>query len=68
MKKIFQLMALAFAVMTLGACSDFLEEYSQDEFEPETTTAFDELLMGAGYNFAFHMGEMLDILSPLPDT
>lgn len=63
MKKIFQLMALAFAVMTLGACSDFLEEYSQDEFEPETTTAFDELLMGAGYNFAFHMGEMLDILS-----
>lgn len=63
MKKIFQLMALAFAVMALGACSDFLEEYSQDEFEPKTTTAFDELLMGEGYNFAFHMGEVLEIMS-----
>ena len=63
MKKIFQLMALAFAVMALGACSDFLDEYSQDEFEPKTTTAFDELLMGEGYNFAFHMGEVLEIMS-----
>lgn len=33
-------------------CGDFLKETSQDEFEPETTDAFSELLNGAGYSFA----------------
>lgn len=31
---------------------DFLEEVSQDEFEPKTTEAFRELLNGEGYNFS----------------
>lgn len=33
------------------ACSDFLKETSQDEFEPETTDAYSELLNGVGYAF-----------------
>lgn len=56
-------MAFAFAAVSLGACSDFLEEYSQDEFEPTTTTAFDELLMGAGYTYTFHLAEPVVMMS-----
>ena len=35
--------------MTLTACGDFLEEVSQDEFEPKTASSFQELLNGEGY-------------------
>lgn len=34
------------------SCGDFLEEVSQDEFEPETAVAFQELLNGQGYCFS----------------
>ena len=31
------------------SCSSFLEEVSQDEFEPKTTSAYQELMNGEGY-------------------
>ena len=43
----------------LGACGDFLEEESQSEVIPKTTSDFSELLLGTGYpdesapNFSF---------------
>ena len=33
----------------LGSCGDFLEEESQSEVIPKTTSDFSELLLGAGY-------------------
>lgn len=42
-------------LMTVGSgllntsCSDFLKEVSQDEFEPKTTKAYQELMNGEGY-------------------
>lgn len=39
-------------MLALQSCGDFLEEVSQDEFEPKTTEAFRELLNGEGYNFS----------------
>ena len=42
----------AYFIITFCACGNFLEEVSQDEFEPETTDAYSELLNGAGYAFA----------------
>ena len=43
----------------LGSCGDFLEEESQSEVIPKTTSDFSELLLGTGYpdestpNFSF---------------
>ena len=37
------------ALTVLSACGDFLEEVSQDEFEPKTTSSFQELMNGEGY-------------------
>ena len=37
------------ALMALTACGDFLEEVSQDEFEPKTASAYQELMNGEGY-------------------
>jgi hypothetical protein len=37
------------AAMMLTACGDFLEEVSQDEFEPKTASSFQELMNGEGY-------------------
>lgn len=36
-------------ITTLTSCGDFLEEVSQDEFEPKTTSSFQELMNGEGY-------------------
>ena len=33
----------------LSACSDFLEEYSQDQFHPQSAMDLNELLIGSGY-------------------
>ena len=33
----------------LGSCGDFLEEESQSEVIPKTTSDFSELLLGTGY-------------------
>lgn len=33
----------------LAACSDFLEEYSQDQFHPTSATDLNEFLLGSGY-------------------
>ena len=43
-KNIYIVLNLIFSLM-LGACSDFLEESSQDETIPTTTTDYSELLM-----------------------
>ncbi|MBO4606434.1 MAG: RagB/SusD family nutrient uptake outer membrane protein [Prevotella sp.] len=37
------------AAMILTSCGDFLEEVSQDEFEPKTASSFQELMNGEGY-------------------
>lgn len=37
------------AALTLTSCGDFLEEVSQDEFEPKTANSFQELMNGEGY-------------------
>ena len=34
------------AILTFSSCSDFLEESSQDETIPTTTTDYSELLTG----------------------
>lgn len=46
--KIFILGAIMGSFM-LGACGDFLEEESQSEVIPKTTSDFSELLLGTGY-------------------
>lgn len=50
MNKIYTFL-LGGCMFALQSCGDFLEEVSQDEFEPKTTEAFRELLNGEGYNF-----------------
>ena len=50
MNKIYTFL-LGGCMLALQSCGDFLEEVSQDEFEPKTTEAFRELLNGEGYNF-----------------
>ena len=56
--KIFILGAIT-GMLTLGACGNFLEEESQSEVIPKTTSDFSELLLGTGYpddaepNFSF---------------
>ena len=46
MKKILSIFCLA---LLLGACSDFLKEYSQDLSKVESYTDLDELLLGDAY-------------------
>ena len=35
--------------LLFSACSDFLEEYSQDQFHPTSALDLNELLIGSGY-------------------
>lgn len=51
MNKIYTFL-LGGCMLALQSCGDFLEEVSQDEFEPKTTEALRELLNGEGYNFS----------------
>jgi hypothetical protein len=58
------LLAIAGIFFLASACSDFLEEKSQDEVIPKTTTDFRELLLGSGYigntdpsNFIYYMDD-----------
>ncbi|MCM1312530.1 MAG: RagB/SusD family nutrient uptake outer membrane protein [Bacteroides sp.] len=48
MKRINSILLAALAV-AFTSCGDFLEEVSQDEFEPKTTNSFIELMNGEGY-------------------
>lgn len=48
MKRIYFILSAVFAV-AFTSCGDFLEEVSQDEFEPKTTNSFIELMNGEGY-------------------
>lgn len=48
MKRIYIIFFAALAV-AFTSCGDFLEEVSQDEFEPKTTASFIELMNGEGY-------------------
>ncbi|MDR3245611.1 MAG: RagB/SusD family nutrient uptake outer membrane protein [Prevotellaceae bacterium] len=62
-------LTLYFAGMILlNACSGFLEEKSQDEVIPQTTSDFRELLMGSGYpvngepsNFIYFMDDDVEL-------
>ncbi len=50
MKKIYiAIYTVLMATMALTSCGDFLEETSQDEFEPETVEDFQEILNGEAY-------------------
>lgn len=40
---------IAIASLLTSSCGDFLEESSQDEFKPESVSAYQELLNGEGY-------------------
>ena len=44
--KQYSLLILAFVSLVAAACSDFLEEKSQDEVIPKTATDFREILLG----------------------
>ena len=46
-----------------SSCSDFLKEVSQDEFEPKTASAFQELLNGEGYSTTICFDPITDILT-----
>ncbi len=48
MKRINSILLTTLAVAFIS-CGDFLEEVSQDEFEPKTTNSFIELMNGEGY-------------------
>ncbi|MDR0543838.1 MAG: RagB/SusD family nutrient uptake outer membrane protein [Odoribacteraceae bacterium] len=45
----YKILSTLVACLLASACSDFLEEKSQDEVIPKTTTDFRELLLGSGY-------------------
>lgn len=51
MKRYNYLLLFLLTSVLLSACDGFLKETSQDEFEPETTASFAELLQGDGYNY-----------------
>lgn len=66
-RNIYIALSLVFSLM-LGACSDFLEESSQDETIPTTTTDYSELLMmymyklyRNNYNVLFYLGDDLKL-------
>lgn len=47
--KLFQILAIGGMLLSSAACSDFLEEYSQNQAYVENVTDLDELLIGEGY-------------------
>lgn len=57
MKKLYTFL-LCGCMFALQSCGDFLEEVSQDEFEPKTTEAFRELLNGEGYTFGYSVNPL----------
>lgn len=59
--KQFGLMILGLYVLFAIGCSDFLEEKSQDEVIPTTTTDYNEVLLG--YMYAQSSFDMLNVLS-----
>ena len=52
-----------FIVCILSSCGDFLKEVSQDEFEPKTATAYQELLNGEEYSTTICLDPITDVLS-----
>ncbi|WP_165500340.1 RagB/SusD family nutrient uptake outer membrane protein [Pedobacter psychroterrae] len=58
MKKI--TIVLVLAVLTLGSCKKFLEEYSQNQVYASTAKDLDELLIGEGYMYS---GNPTDVIS-----
>ena len=58
------LMLFSIYIMCIcSSCSDFLKEVSQDEFEPKTASAFQELLNGEGYSTTTCFDPITDILT-----
>lgn len=49
--------------MLLGACSDFLEENSQDLMIPKTVQSYKEFLYGEGLNNKIVLCEYLDVMT-----
>ena len=62
MNKIYTFL-LGGCMLALQSCGDFLEEVSQDEFEPKTTEALRELLNGEGYSTTICLDPITDVLS-----
>ena len=46
-----------------SSCSNFLQESSQDEFEPKTAESYQELLNGEGYLSATAFDNITNIMS-----
>ncbi len=53
----------ALAATMLASCDKFLEETSQDEFEPKNTESFAELLQGQGYPFFSTLDGLTNLMS-----
>lgn len=51
------------ATLALASCGDFLEETSQDEFKPETTEDYQEILNGSGYCLFTYIDQITTVLS-----
>ncbi|MBS7198940.1 MAG: RagB/SusD family nutrient uptake outer membrane protein, partial [Bacteroidales bacterium] len=51
----------------LGACSDFLEPKSQNEYVPETAVALNEMLLGSAYPKASGGRDLMSVLPMLDD-
>ncbi|MDR1719729.1 MAG: RagB/SusD family nutrient uptake outer membrane protein [Dysgonamonadaceae bacterium] len=66
----YKILSIAYTVggLLLFACSDFLEEKSQSEVIPTTTTDYRELLVGSGYpnntepaDFTYYFGDDVEL-------
>lgn len=56
-------MAAVSLALMMTSCSDFLAETSQDEFEPKTAIAYQEILNGTGYTTTTTLDAFTDLLS-----
>ena len=54
---------LAFSLLFLGGCDKFLEESSQDEVRPGSTTDLTQLLLGEGYMRDSYFHNFLDLMT-----
>ena len=63
MKNIKTYIVLFFITIIAIACSDFLDEYSQDEIVPSTADDLDQLLVGEAYPIITRVLSYLDLLT-----
>ena len=63
LKKYIRTSLIAGAACLFTACGDFLEEVSQDQFEPKTIASYQELLNGAAYGIHSTWESVSDFMS-----